>query len=281
MAFLLTGYALLGRTFARLNAGPVYIGEIALVVLLTTALAHGDWRALWRSWATRLLLLFALWGAVRTVPFLSTYGWDALRDAAVWGYGAFAVAVAGLLIRHGSPETVIRTYRKLGAIFLPWLVLLAAVRLLKWGGALTEELLPEGALKAGDVSVHLAGIACFVGLRLHRRASSAHGRGWLAEWLIWCGWAVSFFTLWNAEPRRIAQHTRPFIAGPRAVAGRRVGEGTVHRPCGDDPVCDLRTRPKNQAQSLSSASGRQPFKRCRRREPIFRRDPAMAAELLA
>ena len=193
MAFLLAGYALLGRTFARLNAGPVYIGEIALAVLLTTALAHGDWGAVWRSWVTRLLVLFALWGAVRTAPFLSTYGLDALRDGAVWGYGAFSVAVAVLLIRHGSLAVVIRTYRKFGALFLPWLVLLVAVRLLRWGGAVTQELLPEGSVKPGDVSVHLAGIACFVGLGLHRRASSAHARGWLTEWLIWGGWAVSFF----------------------------------------------------------------------------------------
>jgi len=193
MTFLLAGYALLGRTFARLNAGPVYVGEIALAVLLTTALAHGDWSALWRSWVTRLLLLFAIWGAVRTAPFLSTYGLDALRDAAVWGYGTFSIAAAGLLVRYGSLTVLTRTYRKLATLFLPWLVLLSAIRLLKWGGAVTQELLPEGALKPGDVSVHLAGIACFVGLRLHRPASRAHGRSWLAEWLIWCGWAVSFF----------------------------------------------------------------------------------------
>lgn len=193
MAFLLVGYALLGKSFARLNAGPVYVGEIALGVLLTAALVHADWGALWRSWVTRLLWLFALWGALRTLPFLSTYGLDAFRDAAVWGYGAFSLAVAGLLIRHGSLRTVLQSYRKLAAILPPWLVLLAALRLQGWGGTVGQPLLPEGSLKPGDVSVHLAGIACFVGLGLHRRTDRTRGGSWLAEWGIWSAWAVSFF----------------------------------------------------------------------------------------
>jgi hypothetical protein len=95
----LFGYTFLGKGYAYFGVSPIYIGELVLFfrraggavgrrVHAGTALAHlvaGD--------------LWGVWGLVCTVPYLGVYGLDALRDATIWGYGAFAILVAGFMLR--------------------------------------------------------------------------------------------------------------------------------------------------------------------------------------
>ena len=66
-----------------------------------------------------LLLLFMIWGAIRTIPFLDTYGVDALRDAVLWGYGLFALIVATRMIaREDYFGLVLHAFYKFSKFYL-------------------------------------------------------------------------------------------------------------------------------------------------------------------
>ncbi len=192
MAILLAGYALFGRQFAGLGYKEVYVGELALVIIITTALFHGEWRNLWRLSTVKVLILFIVWGCARTLPFLGIYGKNALRDAVVWGYSGFALALGSLLPVYASTDQIVSAYRRL---IFPLLLCQAAIgvaRVMGPGLALTENQTIERLLKPGDVSVHLAGIACFVLVELNRRGEE-FGRAWLQEWSMWILWMMNFF----------------------------------------------------------------------------------------
>lgn len=165
LAFLgvaLLGYALFGRGFAYVGVAPLFVGEALLVAGMFVA-----WRAkaLWLPLRTAtgvLMALFVAWGLVRTLPFVGTYGVDALRDAVLWGYAGFAFVVAGLVLRHGARlRTLVLRYRRFGGVFvgLIWLVFIVFTlfwsHIPTWPGS--EVHLIEA--KGGDVLVHLAGVA--------------------------------------------------------------------------------------------------------------------------
>jgi hypothetical protein len=64
------------------------------------------------------MIVFALWGVGRTVPYVGIYRVDALRDAVIWGYCVFAILTA-LFLRAGHlTESVPARYAR----FLPWLL---------------------------------------------------------------------------------------------------------------------------------------------------------------
>ncbi len=161
LALSLAGYALAGKGFAYLGVGRVYVGEMVLALGILSVLASGAWRRLPRSPALALLLLFMAFGALRTLPGLVQHGFEALRDAVVWGYGAFAIVVAALLVsRPGRLDWLLERYRR----FATPLLLLAPglVALQAWVG----DELPRipGAdvavlqLKESDVLIQLAGV---------------------------------------------------------------------------------------------------------------------------
>ncbi len=194
----LIGYALLSKGFAYLGFPPIYIGEMLLGLgLLAAAVSKGVWVAA-RSPVTWLLVLFALWGLARTLPFIGVYGIYALRDAVIWGYGAFALIVPILLLRFGSPSRVAYYYGR----WLPWfLVLMPLIGLL---GRFAEAYLPNTpgsetplfAFKAGDAAVHLAGAAAFMGLNLHQESfklSKIPLR--VKEWLWWLCWVAGLMVI--------------------------------------------------------------------------------------
>ena len=121
---LLAGYLFLDKAFAyiHLPGTPVFIGETALALGIGGLVAStGYLRAPLRDEALLgVLLLFLLWGTIRTVPGLSAYGIDALRDAALWYYGLFAIVIVAALAR--SPEILDRLWAGLSRIS-PWLLL--------------------------------------------------------------------------------------------------------------------------------------------------------------
>ncbi|WP_095509599.1 O-antigen ligase family protein [Rubrivirga marina] len=168
LGWLLLAYALLGRGAAYLGVPPVYVGELAMGIGLITAGARLSLAA--RTPLVQLLVVFMLWGAACTAPYLSTYGVAALRDAALWGYGCFAIVVAALLLE--DPERlrdVILRYRRFVVVFgaLAWLVLaikgqgLALPRVPGTDIAIVE-------VKSGDTLVHVAGAAAFLLVGLGR-----------------------------------------------------------------------------------------------------------------
>ena len=74
LTVLLVGYAFWGRSFAYLGYAPIYVGEIVFILGITILLFNREWLYLRRLNVVKWLILFILWGALRTIPYLSVYG---------------------------------------------------------------------------------------------------------------------------------------------------------------------------------------------------------------
>lgn len=182
LAGLLGGYAFFGRGFAYLGVPPLFVGELVLL-LGALALLFGL-RRFRLTWAHGLIIAFMLLGLLRTAPFVSRYGIDALRDAVLWIYALYALAVSTLL-RPQHLERFVRLYRLLVPAFVVWVPISAATAL----GWLRIPP-PIGTyiyFKGGDMGVHLAGVGAFilVGLFATRRGSP------ITEALLWPFWFLA------------------------------------------------------------------------------------------
>src|SRR5690606_19235219 len=192
LTFALVGYAIGNRAFAYIGVPPLFIGEIVLAVILVAAVIRGNWIEVFRSRPAVALTAFMCVGFIATAPYLPVYGFDAMRDAVLYGYGAIALAVLAL----GSKDLVGRTaevFRRCVPFFLAVVTLLLVIEQVSpdVAGLLTlrgVSVVP----KHGDVAVHLAGIGAFMALGLNRVTSSATGRSKGLEWLSWGLWIASF-----------------------------------------------------------------------------------------
>jgi hypothetical protein len=171
LLFALWGYALFGRGFAYAGIPPVFIGEVVLALGVLAALRSGTLPAALATLPSLTLAAFVAWVAIRTLPYVPAYGVEALRDSVVAVYGAFAFIVAALLVeRRQRLIAFINSYHGLASIF-PYLFVVAFPI-----SRLLEEKLPAWpvsempiiALRAGDSSVHIAGIAAFALLGFRR-----------------------------------------------------------------------------------------------------------------
>lgn len=198
---LLTGYAFFGRGFAYLGVPPVFVGEIVLfaVCLLSVRMASAR-RRLHPS--ALILIAFLTWCAARTLPGIFQHGLDALRDAALWGYAAFALAVAAALWRVGDVRPVLHWYSALLTPVLVWFFLLGLAR-----ASQPNLQFPEGPagvplviVKSGDVAVHLAGAAAFLALGLHRSRLASPAQTLRREWQLWLLW-VGCFLFYGSQNR--------------------------------------------------------------------------------
>jgi hypothetical protein len=158
-------YAFLGKGFAYASFGSIYVGEILLGLGLLALIATQRFGRLLHNPYGLLLLAFGMWQAACTVPYLSTYGIDALRDAVTWGYSGFAWIAAALVLRlNGALGELITRYRRFSRWFvvlgpISFLVSLFLANLLPvWPG--TRVTIPF--VKGDDLLSHLAGIAAFV-----------------------------------------------------------------------------------------------------------------------
>ena len=183
----LAGYAFFGRGFAYFGVAPLYVGEITLAVGLGALFANGFKE---RFGGLHLLLLaFIAWGVVTTAPYLGTAQFDALRDAAFWFYAFFALLIWGLVTRREQFAIAVRAYRVVLPLFLlaipvVWLLTTSFRAFLpSFPGAPV----PIVAMKAGDIGVHLAGVAAFIVLGLHRTRGKAPR---VPDGLLWAAWGV-------------------------------------------------------------------------------------------
>src|SRR5262245_33453213 len=95
---VLAGYAVGSKGFSYLGVAPVYVGELSLLFGVVALWYTHSIRHLLRVKLIRLLLLFMLFGALRTIPYVSVYRLDAFRDGVLWGYGIFAIVLAGIIV---------------------------------------------------------------------------------------------------------------------------------------------------------------------------------------
>jgi hypothetical protein len=165
LSLTLLGYALFGKGFAYLGVPPLFIGEIVLFLGVVLFVLVGRWRGLLEVPAVWPLLLLLAWGLLRTWPDLSVYGKDALRDAVIWGYSAFALVVFGLLLAQPQKLVyLVNRFRQFSLIFpicIPFCWF--AARHLHAAGIprLPGADVPFFAAKGGDTLVHAAGILAF------------------------------------------------------------------------------------------------------------------------
>lgn len=192
LGVVLLGYACLGRSFAYLGSPPFFIGELMLAFAIVAALASGSLLAVARSPVTWLIIVLAACGAVQTIPYLGPYGLDAFRDAALWGYGGFALAVAACLLSTDSLPAAVSQYGRWLTPFVIWAP--AALILGRVLGADAPSLpgtgLPIFNPKAGDAAVHLAGAAAFVLLGLDSATSDIEKRQRSRRRMFWALWVV-------------------------------------------------------------------------------------------
>jgi hypothetical protein len=164
LSLILMGYALDGRGFAYLGAPPIFVGEIALVLGLNAFLVTPKWKRLFALPQTWLLAALCAWSLLRTLPFVGRFGVDALRDAAVWGYSAFAIVLATLLIAEPTRlRTLERYYRRFSAIFMICIPIICILYRFYWPGLPRWPWadVPMVFVKEADAMVHLAGIIAF------------------------------------------------------------------------------------------------------------------------
>lgn len=187
-------YVLMGRGGAYLGVAPLYISEMTLgigtvVFGLALVLHNRIYRGGLFHVSTVFLLLFMVWGALRTLPFIPTYGMSALRDAVIWGYAIFAIYVAALLPRH-IIERGFKWYGRLLPYILFWLLFIIVFRRIADIPNTPGSSVSLVELKAGDIGVHLGGAAAYLLLRLDR-VYGVNFRRWQvwAMWLMWgAGW---------------------------------------------------------------------------------------------
>jgi hypothetical protein len=175
--WILLGYALMGRGFSYVGVPPFYIGEITLLFGFITLLfnrATGDIlnvsaAQLLKVPPTIFLIMFMLWCSFQTFPYFPVYGINALRDAATWYYGFYALLVATFLImKPHNLLVLLERYKQFIPIFLLispilWQLFLANV-FPPMPGAPAAKVVD---LKSADSLTHLVGcIAFFVAFRL-------------------------------------------------------------------------------------------------------------------
>jgi O-antigen ligase len=124
LALLLAGYFMFDKAFAYLHlpGTPLYVAEIVLTVgFLGCLAATGYLRVVIKNEPILALLgAFFLWGFLRFLPGLRTYGILAVRDFALVYYCLFAFFMAAVLAR--SPQLLMRWIAQFDRL-IPWLLI--------------------------------------------------------------------------------------------------------------------------------------------------------------
>lgn len=166
LPLLLVGYIFLDRGFAWLHipGTPLFVSEIVLAFGIAGALSVIARPVSWqRSSVVFLLVLYAGWGMIRTVPGLLDDPVVALRDSAIWIYVLVAFAVmAPLWARPHVLGHWLKGYRRL---ILPMVLWLPAVIIL--GDQLRGVTVPDSPVslfsyKPGNAAVHLITAIAFM-----------------------------------------------------------------------------------------------------------------------
>jgi hypothetical protein len=164
LSCVLLGYAVMGKGFAYFGYPPVFVGELAFFAGGLVLLRSGCLIAVFGFGPSLLLAATVSWTLLRTLPFVGTYGFDALRDNVIIMYGGFSFIVAALLIEDCRRiNTLVRYYRVFLGIYVP-----AAPFLFPLGFYFGDDILKLPGttvsliwLGPGEVATHLAGAVVF------------------------------------------------------------------------------------------------------------------------
>ena len=169
---------------AYIGVAPLFVGEmvlglglLAIVVSLPTARWHPVHLA---------IALFMAWGLIRTVPYIGTWGIDALRDGVAYGYAVFAVAVS-LTVRRLHIAPLLQLYQRWIPVFVLW-VPVAAIAYTVFEPNLPRvpgSDVPIFVFKGGDTGVHLGAMGAFMMLGLGGHTQQVR------DALTWLGWIVA------------------------------------------------------------------------------------------
>jgi hypothetical protein len=183
---ILIGYALAGRGFAYVGWKPVFIGDVVLIVGTLAVFTRA--RGVRLTPLHGLILLFMLLGALRTVPYITAYKVNAVRDGALWGYCMFALALS-VFVRIEHIRWVIDRYRR----FVPWLVawipIAAVISIVHASPTWPNSGISMIHFKGGDMGVHLTIAASFVLLGLY--GFERRQRSFRSDATVWLLWFVS------------------------------------------------------------------------------------------
>jgi len=175
---LCVGYMLMGKTLAYVGVSSLYIGEFVLLIGIALCIDPKLANPLFRMPLFWILVCFIGWGALRTIPYISGYGLDALRDSVVWSYSLFAILLSCLLIRYQSLIPLLRFYDRHVVIWTACLLVSMTISILfgdrvpTFGPGEVAFLL----LKYGDTAVHLSGLATFITLGIGRDLGQRRSR---------------------------------------------------------------------------------------------------------
>lgn len=163
---LLLGYMFMGRGFAHIGIGPIFIGDVVLLLGIVAAavvlMRSRTWPPV--TWTVAFIVAFAALGAARTLPFWPTYGMAALRDGALWGYAAFALIVYVIADRRFL-LAAFRAYGWIVPVFALWLPI--SWNLFRTLSADIDpnrpaEFVPLIFFKGGDMAIHAVGAIAFL-----------------------------------------------------------------------------------------------------------------------
>jgi len=180
LAIVLLGYVLMGKGFAYLGFPPFYVGEIAFLSGIVVFLRTGAFVGALATLPSVVLVVTMIWVLARTVPFVSVYGFDALRDSVIILYGGFAFIVIGLLLEDARRiDTILRYY---GIMLVTFPAVLVGFWLTKYWVDNIPHLfgpVPIVEIGASAVGTHLAGTMIYV-LIGYRKVSVV----WVSVWFV-------------------------------------------------------------------------------------------------
>ena len=162
-------YAFFGKGFAYAGWPPFYVGEFLLGFALIALLATRRLGSLILTPVGGILSCFMLWQLACMLPYLETFGFDALRDSVIWGYGVFAWIAAAMVLRlPGLLSSVVANYKRFSRVYLVLgpCSLLATLYFRDWLPIWPNTDVSIPLLKGGEFCVHLAGIFAFVAMGL-------------------------------------------------------------------------------------------------------------------
>jgi len=155
-------YATMQRGFAYMGVKPLFPAEVAILLGGVCLAINPRWREVARSKTVWVLAALMFWCFVQTVPHFGRWGMMALRDAALYGYGLFAVLMmAAVIARPWAIDLLIARYQTFAKIFLIVMPILTFLQLVFGPARPHWPWVDIGIwdLKGGDTAVHLGGIA--------------------------------------------------------------------------------------------------------------------------